>query len=138
MKDLEEVFVKVRKYNLRLNPEKCVFGVKGGKFLGFMLNNRGIEANPDKCEVNLKMKSPMNLKEVQRLVGRLNALARFLPILAERSKPIIKLLRRAEVFKWNEQCEQTFSLIKTLIAETPHLSQASVNTTYNCLLSNLT
>ena len=48
VKDLEEIFAQIRKYNLRLNPEKCVFSVRGGKYLGFMLNNRGIKANPDK------------------------------------------------------------------------------------------
>jgi len=53
IKDLEEVFAKIRKYNLRLNLEKCVFGVRGGMFLGFMLTNRGIELNLDKCEAIL-------------------------------------------------------------------------------------
>nr|KYP57969.1 Transposon Ty3-I Gag-Pol polyprotein [Cajanus cajan]KYP58001.1 Transposon Ty3-I Gag-Pol polyprotein [Cajanus cajan] len=46
--DLAEVFGRIRKHNMRLNPEKCVFGVQGGKFLGFMITNRGIEANPEK------------------------------------------------------------------------------------------
>jgi len=64
VKDLEEVFARVRKYDIRLNPEKFVFGVRGGKFLGFMLTNRGIEANPDKCETILIMRSPTNLKQV--------------------------------------------------------------------------
>ena len=62
VKDLKEVFARVRKYDIRLNPEKCVFGVRGGKFLGFTLTNRGIEANPNKCEAILKMRSPNNLK----------------------------------------------------------------------------
>ena len=76
-KDLEEVFAKVRKYDIRLNPEKCVFGVRGGNFLGFMLTNRGIEANLDKCEAILKkMRSSTNLKEVHRLIGRLTTLVR--------------------------------------------------------------
>jgi len=47
--DLEELFEIVGKYNLKLNPEKCVFGVEVGKFLGFMPTERGIEANPDNC-----------------------------------------------------------------------------------------
>jgi len=121
IKYLEEVFTKIRKYNLRLNPEKCVFGVRGGKFLGFMLTNRGIKANLDKCEAILKMRNLTNLKEVQRLVGRLNALARFLPIIAERSKLIVKLLKKTETFKWNEQCEQAFSTIKEMIVKPPIL-----------------
>jgi len=77
LEDLEEVFARIRKYNIRLNIEKCVFGVRGGNFLGFMLTNKGIEANPDKCEAIMKMRSLINLKEVQRLVGKLNSLSRF-------------------------------------------------------------
>jgi len=104
-----------------LNPEKCVFGVRGGKFLGFMLTSKGIKANPDKCEAIMKMRSPTNLKEVQRLVGKLNALARFLPILAEKIKPIVKLLKKIDTFKWSEKCERPFSQLKSMIAEPPIL-----------------
>ena len=46
--DLEEAFGEIRKHNMRLNPEKCSFGVQGGKFLGFMITSRGIEINPYK------------------------------------------------------------------------------------------
>jgi len=119
--DLEEVFARIREYNIRLNPEKCVFGVKGGKFLGFMLTNRGIEANPDKCEAIMKMGSPKNLKEVQRLVGKLNSLSRFLPILAQKTKPIVNLLKKSETFEWNDKCEQSFLQIKSIIAQPPIL-----------------
>nr|KYP48409.1 Retrovirus-related Pol polyprotein from transposon opus [Cajanus cajan] len=63
MCDLAEVFRALRQHRMRLNPEKCVFGVSGGKFLGFMLSSRGIEANPDKCQAILEMKSPSTLKE---------------------------------------------------------------------------
>ena len=90
--DLAEVFKALRTYNIRLNPEKCTFGVDGGKFLGFMLTQRGIEANPEKCQAIIDMRSPTNVKEVQRLVGRLTAISRFLPKLADQTKPMIKLL----------------------------------------------
>jgi len=82
VKDLDEVLAAVRKYDMRLNPEKCVFGVASEKFLGFMLTHRGIEANPDKCQVVVNMRSPANIKKIQRLVGRLIALSRFMPKLA--------------------------------------------------------
>jgi len=65
LKDLDEVFKALRGVNMKLNPEKCTFGVEGGKFLGFMLTHRGIEANPDKCQAILAMRSPKNIKEVQ-------------------------------------------------------------------------
>nr|KYP58319.1 Retrovirus-related Pol polyprotein from transposon opus [Cajanus cajan] len=67
---LAEVFRALRQHRMRLNPEKCVFGVSGGKFLGFMLSSRGIESNPDKCQAILEMKSPGTLKEVQRFIER--------------------------------------------------------------------
>jgi hypothetical protein len=62
--DVEEVFRQLRKFNLRLNLDKCTFGVKAGKFLGFLLTSRGIEANPDKCKAVLEMASPRSIREV--------------------------------------------------------------------------
>ncbi|XP_061359835.1 uncharacterized protein LOC133303882 [Gastrolobium bilobum] len=56
VQNLEQTFRKLRKYRIRLNPVKCSFGVPAGKFLGFMLTHRGIEANPDKCKEVLDMK----------------------------------------------------------------------------------
>nr|KYP65356.1 Retrovirus-related Pol polyprotein from transposon 17.6 [Cajanus cajan] len=55
--NLAEVFAQVRKHNMRLNLEKCVFGVQGGKFLGFMITSRGIEANPEKCKAISRCKA---------------------------------------------------------------------------------
>ncbi|XP_068503870.1 uncharacterized protein [Phaseolus vulgaris] len=74
--DLEELFVTISKYRLKLNPEKCVFGVEAGKLLGFMLTERGIEANPDKCAAIIAMRSPTSVKEVQQLTERMAALSR--------------------------------------------------------------
>jgi len=76
--DLEELFATIARYNLKLNHEKCVFGVEAGKFLGFLLTERGIEANPDKCATIIKMRSPANGKEVQQLTGCMTALSHFL------------------------------------------------------------
>ena len=64
---LVEVFQILRNYNLKLNPTKCAFGVSSGKFLGFIVNNRGIKANPDKIKAVLDMLPPSNIKEIQRL-----------------------------------------------------------------------
>ncbi|GAU41232.1 hypothetical protein TSUD_280320, partial [Trifolium subterraneum] len=75
-RDLDEILKEVRKYNMRLNPAKCSFGVQAGKFLGFMLTSRGIEANPEKCQAIINMRSPTTVKEVQQLTGRIAALSR--------------------------------------------------------------
>jgi len=85
--DLEELFVTIARYKLKLNPEKCVFGVEAGKFLGFLLSERGIEANPEKCVAILTMRSPTTVKEVQQLTGRIAALSRFVSASGEKGRP---------------------------------------------------
>jgi len=60
--DLGELFATLARYNIKLNPYKCVFGVEVGKFVGFLLTERGIEANPDKCATIIKMRSSTNVK----------------------------------------------------------------------------
>jgi len=77
--DLEELFGTISKCCLKLNPEKCVFGVEASKFLGFMLTERGIEANPNKCAAIIAMRSPTSVKEVQQLTGRMASLSRGTP-----------------------------------------------------------
>jgi len=100
--DLSIVFSALRQYNLRLNPENCVFGADRGKFPCFMLTQRGIEANPEKCNAIIEMRSPNTVKEVQHLIGRLTAISLFLPKLAEQTQPIIQLLKKSVRFSWND------------------------------------
>nr|XP_023899793.1 uncharacterized protein LOC112011661 [Quercus suber] len=74
--DLQETFETLRRYKMKLNPNKCAFGVSSGKFLGFMVSERGIEANLDKIQAILDMEPSKNIKEVQSLTGRVAALNR--------------------------------------------------------------
>nr|KYP71502.1 Transposon Ty3-I Gag-Pol polyprotein [Cajanus cajan] len=120
--DLAEVFSLIRKHNMRLNPEKCVFSVQGGKFLGFMITSRGIEANPEKCKAIIQMQSPQTVKEVQRLAGRLVSLSRLIPRLAEKAGPIFTLLRKPKNFEWTKQCEEAFRRFKSFLT-TPRILQ---------------
>jgi len=121
--DLEEVFGELRKYNMHLNFEKCTFGVGCNKFLGFMITHRGIEANPNKCTAILEMHSPTNVQKVQKLNGRLTSLFKFLPKLAEKTKPFYKLLKKTEPFSWDETFEHAFLAFKKIIATPPVLSR---------------
>ena len=75
---LEEAFFMMPAYNMKLNPAKCAFGVSGRKFLGFMVTQRGIEVSPTQVKVVLKIPTPNNKKKLQRLMGRLVALGRFI------------------------------------------------------------
>jgi len=89
--DLEELFVTIARYNMKLNPDKCVFGVEAGKFLGFLLTEGGIEGNPDKCTMIIEMRSPANVKEVQQLTERMAALSRFLLATGEKRVPLFPM-----------------------------------------------
>ena len=84
---LFEAFQILREYNMKLNPVKCAFGVSAEKFLGFIVNNYGIEANLDKIKVVLDMPPPSSIKEVQRLTGRIAALSRFVSKASDKCQP---------------------------------------------------
>jgi hypothetical protein len=98
--NLQETFFNFRKAGLKLNQEKCVFGVKKGNFLGRLVSTKGIEANPNKIEAILRMEPPKSRKGAQRLTGRLASLNRFISRSAERNLPFFEVLKLAEVFQW--------------------------------------
>ena len=95
---LSEAFQILREYNMKLNPAKCAFGVSAGKLLGFIVNNRGIEANPDKIKAVPDMPPPSSIKEVQRLTGRIAALSRFVSRASDKCQPFFQVLKKA--FQW--------------------------------------
>ncbi|XP_073041770.1 uncharacterized protein [Primulina eburnea] len=121
--DLEETFSTLREYGVKLNPAKCMFGVKSGKFLGFMVTERGIEVNPEKVRSITEMTSPKSIKDVQRLTGKIAALSRFISRSAHRSYPFFQALRRAQKFGWDEKCEKAFEELKNHLAGLPVLEK---------------
>ena len=92
---LAETFQVLKSYNMKLNPAKCAFGVSAGKFLGFIVNNRGTEANPDKIKVVVDMLPPSNIKDIQRLTGRIAALSRFVYRTSDKCRPFFQVLKKA-------------------------------------------
>src|SRR6266511_1801895 len=94
IQDLEETFANLRKINLKLNPEKCVFGVPSGKLLGFFVSYPGIEANPDKIKAIEQIQAPKTVKDVRRLTRCVTALSKFISKSAERALPFFKILKK--------------------------------------------
>ena len=78
---------------MKLNLAKCIFGVSLGKFLSFMVSQRGIEANPEKVKAILDMTSPRTIKEMQRLMGRVATLNRFVSKAIDKCLPLFKTLK---------------------------------------------
>ena len=91
---LVEAFLILKEYNMKLNPAKCAFRVSAEKLLGFIVNNRGIEANPDKIKAVLDMPSPSSIKEVQRLTGRIATLSRFVSRASDKCQPFFQILKK--------------------------------------------
>ena len=91
--DLEETFNSLRKFQWKLNPTKCAFGVPSGKLLGFIISNRGIEANPERITAITDMGALTTIMDVQKLTGCMATLNRFISRLGERGLPFFKLLK---------------------------------------------
>ena len=105
---------------MKLNSSKCAFEVSSRKFLGFMVSQRGIEANPDKIQAILDMEPLKNIKEVQSLTGRVAALNRLVSKATDKCLPLFKILRKA--FEWTDQCQRDFQDLKVYLTTDSLLS----------------
>jgi hypothetical protein len=120
--DLAETFKNMRGAQLKLNSEKCVFGLQKGKVLGCLVLIKGIKANPDKISAIVHMKPLQVRKEVQRLTGRITVLNRFMSKLAEWSLPFFTVLRGSRSFQWGSEQEAAFNDLKNHIQKLLALS----------------
>ena len=118
--DLRETFDTLRSYNMKLNPNKCAFRVTVGKFLGFMVSQKGIEVNSKKIRAIMELESPRTIKEVQSLNGKIAALNKFVSRATNRCLPFFCTLRRS--FEWTDECQTTFDNLKTYISSSLLLS----------------
>ena len=120
LNDLQETFDTLRSYNMKLNPSKCVFGVTVGKFLGFMVSQRGIEVNPEKVRAIMELGPPKTVKEVQSLNGKIAALNRFVSKAMDKCLPFFRTLRKS--FKWTDECQKAFEDLKKYLSSPPLLN----------------
>ncbi|KAJ4764583.1 polyprotein [Rhynchospora pubera] len=103
---LERVFAKMKEVGMRLNPKKSFFCLGSGKFLGFIVSERGIK-----------------VKEVQELTGRIAALNRFISKSAEVCQPFFQTIRKNKKFQWTVECQDAFERIKEYLATPPTISR---------------
>ena len=102
LEDLKETFDILRSYNMKLNPSKCAFEVTAGNFLGFMVSQRGIEANLDKIRAIVEMAPLINVKEVQSLNGKVVVLNKFVSRATNKCLPFFYTLKKS--FEWTIEC----------------------------------
>ena len=132
--DLQETFDTLRSYNIKLNPNKCAFGVTAGKFLGFMVSQRGIKVNPEKIRAIIELEPPKTIKEVQSLNGKIAALNRFVLKAMDKCLPFFRTLRKS--FEWTDECQKAFEKLKKYLSSPPLLNLSKPGGRTLPLLSN--
>ena len=105
---------------MKLNTSKYAFRVTAGKFLGFMVSQRGIKVNPDKIQAIMKMEPPRNIKEVQSLNGKIAALNRFVSRATDKCLPFFRMLKK--FIEWTVECQQVFEDLKAYLSSLQLLS----------------
>ncbi|GKV39784.1 hypothetical protein SLEP1_g47502 [Rubroshorea leprosula] len=123
LEHLRKAFERMRHHGLKMNPLKCAFGVTAGNFLGFLVHERGLEVDKNKARAVIEARPPQNKKELQRLLGQVNFLRRFISNFAGKTRvfsPLLKLQPDAD-FKWERQHQAAFDAIKEYLSKPPVL-----------------
>ncbi|KAM2016426.1 hypothetical protein ACFX16_046841 [Malus domestica] len=121
---------------MRLNPNKCAFSAGSSKFLGFMISQRGIKANPEKIKAILDMKESLTSKEIQSLTGKVAALTRFISKATNRCAPFFKALKGSKKYiTWTDECVEAFKNLKYYMSKAHLFSKLEVGDTLIIYLS---
>ncbi|MCG7878981.1 MAG: retroviral-like aspartic protease family protein, partial [Candidatus Thiodiazotropha taylori] len=122
IRNLEEVFKRLREANLKLKPDKCVFFQKQVSFLGHTISENGLSTSPEKVKAVQEWPTPTNVSEVRSFVGLCSYLRRFIPAFSTICKPLHTLTEKGHNFEWNEKCEVAFQTLKTALISAPVLA----------------
>lgn len=121
-KILGEVLHCVRSAGLELNLSKCRFAFTEIDYLGYLINERGIQPSRTYVKSIREYPVPTNTKEVQRCNGLFSYFRRFVPRFSQVAKPLTDLLRKDMRFNWNEQCDEAFGYLRDKLVESPILA----------------
>lgn len=116
---LDECFRVLERHNMKLNPTICSLGIRSGKFLGFFITRRGIEVTPEQIRAFKNLPRPQNLKDIQKLTGKVAALTRFISRSSDNCLPLFDLLKGNKKFEWNEKCAEAFEKLKFYLSSSP-------------------
>lgn len=135
--DVRTVLEKTRKYGLKMNPNKCAFGVSTSEFLGFLVHERGIEIGKRSMKAIQEIAPPTDKTELQFLIGKINFVRRFISNLSGRIEPLTPLLKLKadQEFKWTEQHQKVLDEIKLYLSSPPVLMPAQTGGPFRLYLS---
>ena len=117
IKHLQQVFNRLREFNLRINLEKCTFCVSELKYLGHVVCEQGIKTDPEKTRAIREMPRPTNIKGVRQFIGLCSWYRNFIQNFADIASPIIKLTRKEVSFHWGPEQQSAFETLKTRLCE---------------------
>jgi hypothetical protein len=120
--DLKETFANLRCYRMKLNSEKCTFGVPAGQLLGYIISQRGIKANPSKIKAIKALESLTQLRDVQKFAGCLASLSRSVSQLREKAMPLYQLIKKTNQFVWSQRTDDAFNDLKRALSTAPILA----------------
>lgn len=115
LKHLEIVFEKLRDAGLTVNLQKCSFAKREVEYLGHIITDKGIRANPSKVTAILNMPAPQNKGDINKLNGLCSYLINFMPSFAEVFAPISFLLKKTTPFFWGPEQNKSFKILKKIL-----------------------
>lgn len=124
--NLRKVMDRARHVKLRLNPKKCKFGLKEVNYVGHTFTDKGLRADPKKIKAISDMPSPEDKMALQRFLGMINYLGKFIPNLSELTSPLRQLLHKDVLWSWTEHQQNAFTKLKACITSPPVLHYYNV------------
>ena len=127
MKDLEEIFARLRQANLKAKPSKCHFSANSVNYLGHILSSEGVLPNPDKTKVVANFPVPKTQKQVRSFLGIANYYRRFIDGYSTITAPLSSLLKKGVGFVWSADCQEAFDRLKGALTSPPILAFPDLN-----------
>ncbi|KAK7584247.1 hypothetical protein V9T40_008790 [Parthenolecanium corni] len=121
------VLHRIQEAGFKLNPQKCIFGTSKVRFLGHIFSNKGLCPDPTKIDGILALKTPSTVAELQRFLGSVTYLGKFIENLSELTEPLRKLLKKDVVWEWTEEQNVAFEKLKKVLVSKPVLKYYDVN-----------
>ena len=132
LQHLQEIFVRLCKFGLKMKCEKCSFFKKHIQYLGHLVSEKGFELLPEKLESIHKIPAPRTAKEVKQFLGLIGYYRKFAPRFTDISRPLTKLTRHNVIFEWTDQCAKAFNHLRELLMEYPILRYPNPKKVTSC------
>ena len=131
LRDIENVFRQLREHNLKLKLSKCEFFMDEISYLGFTVNEKGIQPDSDKIKAISTLATPQSVRDVRSFIGMCSYYRRFIPKFSSIAEPLIELTRKYARFKWTEGCQLAFDSLKNSLIGASVLAYPDLNKPYN-------